>query len=232
MTLPHHSLSSDCYIISFQLSLFKPVPPREKPRYDFDFSKANFSGLCDFLHDIDFSISDNEVFNKSMCADNIGPKILKHCALAIYHHLFNLSLSQQVIPTEWKCHVISPTHKSGNWSLVTNYRPMILLICCVSKVLESIIFNHISDFVVGNISVFQFGFVKHRSSVQQLLLSFNNILFHLINSHVDMIFIDFKKLSIVFHIMSCWSNFGTLASQVTCGTGLELTLLTGNNMSL
>ena len=25
-----------------------------------------------------------------------------------------LSLSQQVIPTEWKCHAISPIHKSGN----------------------------------------------------------------------------------------------------------------------
>ena len=56
--------------------------------------------------------------------------------------------------------------------------------------------NHISDFVVHNISVSQFGFVKHRSSVQQLLLSINNILTYLDNptcSHVDMIFLDFKK---------------------------------------
>ena len=346
---PHHSLSSDHYIISFQLSLLKSLTPRQKPRYVFDFPKANLTGLCNFLLDFDFSsclasvnteyvwsaikqaiytgmdqfipkvrirshqypiwftpelrhlskcirtltrrcssthsshvinklqslkenfhdkllatkskyetkliqsaagrknskifdyirsltsnniippsvsynsvishsdaesanifnsyfhsiftsssfpspnpdvlplptislesisISDSEVFNtltnldpnKSMGADNIGPKVLKHCALAIYvslHHLFNLSLSQQVIPTEWKCHAISPIHKSVNRSLVTNYRPISLL-CCVSKVLESIIFNHISDFVVHNISVSQFGFVKHRSSVQQL----------------------------------------------------------------
>ena len=61
--------------------------------------------------------------NKSMGADDIGPKVLKRCALAIYeplHHLFNLSLSQQVIPTECKYHAISPIHKSGNRSLVTN----------------------------------------------------------------------------------------------------------------
>ena len=135
-----------------------------------------------------------------MGADDIGPKVLKHCALAIYvplHHLFNLSFSQQVIPTEWKCHAIFPIHKSGNQSLVTNYRPISLL-CRVSKVLESIIFNHISDFVARNISVSQFGFVKHRSSVQQFLLSINNILTYLDNpscSHVDMIlnFLDFKK---------------------------------------
>ena len=62
--------------------------------------------------------------------------------------------------------------------------------------MESIIFNHISEFVVRNISVFQFGFVKHRSSVQRLQLSFDNILSDLnnpINSHVDMMFLDFKK---------------------------------------
>ena len=137
--------------------------------------------------------------NKSMGAGNIGPKVKKtHCALAIYeplHHLFNLSLSQQVIPTEWKRHAITPIHKSGNRSLVENYRPISLL-CCVSKVLEFIVFNHISEFVVSNISVCQFGFVRHRSSVQQLLVSINSILHYLdgtIKSHVDMIFLNFRK---------------------------------------
>ena len=55
MIPPHHSLSSDHYVISFQLALCKPVSSREKPRYVFDFPKANLSGLCDFLLDIDFS---------------------------------------------------------------------------------------------------------------------------------------------------------------------------------
>ena len=53
--LPCHSLSSDHYIISFQLLLSKSVSSREKPRYVFDFPKANLTGLCDFLLDIDFS---------------------------------------------------------------------------------------------------------------------------------------------------------------------------------
>ena len=141
-----------------------------------------------FLDSI-FFITDTEVLsslinlhpNKSMVADNIGPKVLKHCTLAIYEplqHLFNLSLSQQVIPTEWKCHTITPIHKSGKCSLVENYRPISLL-CCVSKVLEFIILNHISKFVLSNISVSQFGFVGHRSSVQQLLLPINSILDYL-----------------------------------------------------
>ena len=99
------------------------------------FTKSSF--LTPNLDDLPFpttflgsiSTTDTEVLNclinldpnKSMGADNIGPKVLKHCALAIYeplHHLFNLSLSQQVIPTKWKCHAITPIHKSGNLSLV------------------------------------------------------------------------------------------------------------------
>lgn len=52
---PHHSLSSDHYIISFQLSLLKSLTPRQKPRYVFDFPKANLTGLCNFLLDFDFS---------------------------------------------------------------------------------------------------------------------------------------------------------------------------------
>ena len=49
---------------------------------------------------------------------------------------------------------------------------------------------------------------------------------------MDMILLDFKKLSIASHTMSYWSSFGTLASQVICGTGLELTLLIGNSMTV
>ena len=55
MNPPHHSLSCDHYIISFQLFLSKSVFFREKPRYVFDFPKTNLTGLCDFLLDIDFS---------------------------------------------------------------------------------------------------------------------------------------------------------------------------------
>ena len=63
-------------------------------------------------------------------------------------------------------------------------------------ILEFILFGHISGFIVSNISVCQFGFVRHRSSIQQLLLLINSILDYLdgiIKSHVDMIFLNFKK---------------------------------------
>ena len=79
--------------------------------------------------------------SKSMGIDGIGPKLLKSCAVALYvpiHHLFSLSITNHVIPSEWKCHSITLIHKSGDRSQVTNYRPISLL-CVISKVLERIV---------------------------------------------------------------------------------------------
>ena len=50
--------------------------------------------------------------NKATGIDGVGPKILKHCAISLFqplHHLFNLTLTKSVIPTEWKVHQIVAT---------------------------------------------------------------------------------------------------------------------------
>ena len=104
---------------------------------------------------------------KSMGVDGIGPKLLKQCALALYiplHHLFQLSISNQAIPCEWKHHSITPIYKSGDKSSVSNYRPVSLL-CIVSKVLERLIYDNLSKFILSHdvISPSQFGFLKHQS---------------------------------------------------------------------
>ena len=55
--------------------------------------------------------------SKSMGNDNIGPKMLKYCADALYlpiHHLFCLSLSYQSLPAEWCLHSVTPIFKSGD----------------------------------------------------------------------------------------------------------------------
>ena len=57
--------------------------------------------------------------SKAMGIDEVGPKILKHCALALYkpiHHLFLLSLSQHYLPNDWQTHLIIPVFKSGDQS--------------------------------------------------------------------------------------------------------------------
>ena len=135
---------------------------------------------------------------KSSGIDGIGPKLLKHCALALYgpiHHLFCTSLTKQVLPSDWKHHCITPIHKSGDKASVNNYR-QISLLCTLSKVLERFVFDHLNKFFLENsiITTSQFGFRKHHSSVQQLLLFLSNVHDTLNrNAHCDVIYLDFRK---------------------------------------
>ena len=111
----------------------------------------------------DFTITSSEVFEaltsldptKATGIDGIGPRLLKECAHALYtpfHYLFCLSFSQHSIPLDWRSHMIIPIHKAGDQTLVSNYRPISLL-CCISKVLERIIYNHLIDFACGSLSL-------------------------------------------------------------------------------
>ena len=120
-------------------------------------------------HLVSINISEEEVFealnsldpDKSSGIDTIGPRILKKCAHSLcgpLHHLFATSLSKHTIPLDWRTHVITPLHKSGDKSLVNNYCPISLL-SNTSKVLEQLIYNkvihHISNFLTPK----QFGFL-------------------------------------------------------------------------
>ena len=80
-----------------------------------------------------------------------------------------MSISHSQLPFEWKIHHIIPVFKTGDRSQVNNYRPISLL-CIISKVLERIVYNHVSDFIFNNISHQQFGFIPGCSSLQQLLM--------------------------------------------------------------
>ena len=152
----------------------------------------------------DLSIMEEDIFqvltsldpSKAAGCDGIGPSLLKHCALPLcqpLHHLFSLSISQSYIPADWRLHLIKPIFKSGDRSLVQNYRPISLL-CVCSKVLERIVFNHILHFVKERISKHQFGFMLHKSTLQQLLLLLNSIVESSRKSlQTDLIYLDFKK---------------------------------------
>ena len=131
-----------------------------------------------------------------MGIDNIGPKILKLCAPALYlpiHHLFSLSLSHQCLPAEWCIHCIVPVFKSGDRTSIINYRPISLL-CTTSLVLEHLIYNKVLAVASNRISSFQFGFTKNRCTVHQLLLFINHIFPPFgQKAQTDIIYFDFRK---------------------------------------
>ena len=60
--------------------------------------------------------------------------------------------------------------------------------------LERVVYNHIIDFVTQSISPRQFGFLRKRSTLQQLLI-FLNTLYNSFtdNTSTDVIYLDFKK---------------------------------------
>ena len=128
--------------------------------------------------------------------DSINPALLKYCAESLtipIQYLFTLSLRTQSLPQEWRTHCIVPVFKSGDNSLVNNYRPISLL-CIVSKVLEKIIFQNLFDFLYNRLSVYQFGFVPGRSCLQQLLSSTHELyLAKSLHCDADAIYLDYRK---------------------------------------
>ena len=90
---------------------------------------------------------------KAMGTDGIGPKVLKLCAAAL-----EPLCHPWCIPFEWKVHCITPIHKSGDKSIVSNYRPIALL-SCVSKVLERLILltMFLLSSLVVNLDLFMVG---------------------------------------------------------------------------
>jgi hypothetical protein len=79
--------------------------------------------------------------SKSAGPDKLPPIFLKNCYKSIcvpVYLLFVKSLSECHVPSLWKSAYITPIHKKGSKSDVSNYRPVFKL-CILAKLLEKII---------------------------------------------------------------------------------------------
>ena len=107
----------------------------------------------------------NKLPNKSSSGhDKVSNTLLKELSnyiIAPLHHIFNLSISKGVFPSEMKIADISPLFKNGSRCLLTNYRPISLL-PTISKLLEKLIYLRVYSFLDNNGSFFksQYGFRK------------------------------------------------------------------------
>ena len=122
--------------------------------------------------------------------------MLKYCADILTNpirYLFSLTLTKSYLPIEWRTHCIIPVFKTGDHTVISNYRPISLL-CIISKVIEKIIFKETTQFVSNSFTPHQFGFLPGRSTLQQLLLFINELLDAKENNKMsDVIYLDFKK---------------------------------------
>jgi hypothetical protein len=109
--------------------------------------------------------------------------------------VFQLSLSSGTVPSQLKIAKVIPIFKSGDHSVLDNYRP-ILLLSNFSKILEKLVSNRLTKFIEENnlFNPAQYGFWKSRSTVHPLV-HFMNTVSEALNKkhHVISIFCDLRK---------------------------------------
>ena len=136
--------------------------------------------------------------NSAMGPDEIHPLVLKNCADVIsypMHIIFSRSLSEGIVPKAWKISTVVPIFKKGNRYNPLNYRPISLTsVCC--KSMERLICRHITEFLEEHslLSDHQFGFRSGRSTIDQLLLVYEEVSACVDNDQlVDVVFFDYSK---------------------------------------
>ena len=151
------------------------------------FDVADVFGLLDKLDD-----------RYTLTPDGIPSILLRRLAASLALPLyisFNESLKTGKVPFKWKNAFVIPVHKSGSKAVISNYRP-ISLTSILCRLLEKLVRKEIHDYCDKNsfINKCQFGFVKHRSVLTQLLTCFNcwtKAMDH--KELVKIVYIDFKK---------------------------------------
>ena len=135
---------------------------------------------------------------KSPGPDGLHPMILKNLAEVIAEPLcciYNSTLLNGKLPSDWKKAIISPRFKGGDRKKPESYRP-ISLTCISCKVLEKIITRRMHDYLdrYNLLTPTQHGFRRNRSCVTNLLYARESWTDTVAKgSQVDAIFIDFSK---------------------------------------
>ena len=132
-----------------------------------------------------------------MGPDGLHPMLLKSCpSLSIPIRLiFRRSLSDGVVPVDWKHSVIVPLFKKNSRHVALNYRPISLTSVC-GKTLERVISDHLYEYLDTHelLAANQFGFRHGRTVDDQLLLVYDDVSCWLDSGEsVDIVFFDFAK---------------------------------------
>lgn len=109
--------------------------------------------------------------------------------------LFNLSLSTESIPSDWKISVIHPIKKKSHPKSVNDYRP-ISITSCICRIFERLIRNRIKRFLEDNLSLnpSQHGFCEGRSTLTAHLIYSKDLVNALDQGLcIDCAYFDFSK---------------------------------------
>ena len=137
----------------------------------------------------------NLCIGKSKGPDGLGNLPLKSLAKYLAPSLtivFNIIGKKHVYPSLWKLSILIPIFKDGDKEDISNFR-LIELLACLSKILETLIFEKLYVAIGLNICKEQHGFTKCKSTMTQLILYLSEIFEHFESPTLTALYLDFEK---------------------------------------
>uniref|UniRef100_A0A3P9JDD6 Reverse transcriptase domain-containing protein n=1 Tax=Oryzias latipes TaxID=8090 RepID=A0A3P9JDD6_ORYLA len=135
---------------------------------------------------------------KAAGPDGISGRVLRACAdqlAPVFTEIFNISLSQSVIPTCFKESVIVPVPKKPHPTSLNDYRP-VALTSVVMKCFERLIKDFIISSLPDTLDPLQFAYRSNRSTDDAISHLLHTSLTHLDTgrgNYVKMLFVDYSS---------------------------------------
>jgi hypothetical protein len=131
--------------------------------------------------------------HKAAGPDGLPGCVLHACAdqlASVFTVIFNLSLSESVIPTCFKHTIIVPVPKNAKVTCLNDYRP-IALTSVAMKCFERLVMAHVNTIIPETLRPLQFVYRPYRTTIS-ISIALNIAISHLDkrNTYVRMIFID------------------------------------------
>jgi hypothetical protein len=113
---------------------------------------------------------------------------------SVFTDIFNLSLTDSVIPTCFKQTTIVPVPKNAKVTRQNDYRP-IALTSVAMKCFKKLVMAHINTIIPDTLDPLQFAYRPNRSTEDAISIELNTALSHLDkgNTYVRMVFIDYSS---------------------------------------
>ena len=132
---------------------------------------------------------------KAAGPDNLSPCLLNKCAgqlSVVFTEIFNVSLSQCIVPQCFKMSTIIPVPKKCSVSCLNDHRPDALT-SVVTKTLERLVLQFLKSIIDPMLDRFQFVYCANRSVDDAVSLGLFYVLKHLEgpNTYARILFVDY-----------------------------------------
>ena len=135
--------------------------------------------------------------HKAAGPDGLPGHVLKACAdqlSSVFTDIFNLSLTESVIPTCFKQTTIVPVPKEAKVTCLNDYHHLALT-SVARKCFERLVMAHINSILPDTLDPLQFTYRPNRSTDDTISIALQTALSHLDkrNPYVRMLFIDYSS---------------------------------------